>query len=332
MARKTKVDVLVSSKNRSRRRKQKNNKQKSLGLAKTYGVPNSRPNRGFTLNRANEKLVSAVCSQIDPFCVHAIGAKLYDRDASRSVAYQVQYFDTITSSSSGQAAIFVRPRVVGFYATASGFSGSTVSTWGAAQNIPDETNLASLFDYYRVVNLGVRVFGTTAATASQGVVHIFTTNSVGLPDWSTSLYEEVARFPIADCDAHWIAKPFGNEYGTYQLFAASVSSMTSLYIMVSGAEAATSVLGVEVTMNLELLASEGETMSRLATDPAPHNPIIESIGSNVLRTISSTANSTTAAVGQMIRTRVVKALASGVAGYLGGPSTAMVSKAIMDVD
>jgi len=299
----------MTTKGNQNKRSVRTSRQLGSDINAAYGRPNTMSNE----TGVSSTLVEAVCSQIDPFCGHAVGAKLFDRDGSRTIPNQVRYTLPITTDSSGRAAVQFKTQLTEFLRSAATFVGSTgeVATWGTPLDIPDYANYGSYFSSFRVVNAGVRVVCSASLTASQGIVTLITTpGSIDDPDYSLSNYAEVDRFALAELDAHWIAKPLSSTQSSFISTAATYGdSHNVLTVMVQGAAATTSVLFIEVIMNIELTPALGNSiMSRLATPAAPHNTWVEQAGANALRFMGSTMEGAAHQVSNRVKQLATNAL------------------------
>lgn len=303
--------------------KQSKRKQPSTALVtRTYGRP-SRSQRTGAVPRA---LKQAVCSQVDPFCPHAQGAKRYGSDASYTIPMAIRKFVSIGTNASGDACLHFSTKLDNMYATAGTVVSGVPGTW-YYNDAPDYANFSSYFSAFRVVNSGIRVFSQVSATASQGVVHAIVqktdlTLAQGV-DLTSSFHEEVERYPLAGVDLHIIAKPDGEAANTWHPINELTTAYNDIYIGFTGCAASTTVAAAEIVMHVEFQPITNSTWGQLSSPPAPAHPLIQAAASNVQRGMKSISNGATAAFGRTIESmaeRALRSLAPAAAGFMFGPA------------
>jgi hypothetical protein len=279
------------------KKKSKNNssivRHNGKGKGQTnYKAPLGRPSTKAKNPGQKKKVCDAICSQIDPFCASGCQAKVYDNNGTHTLPYQVKLFLSLTTLATGDAALSIRPGMGAMYAAATSISGG-VPTFPAASTSPNYASIAASFTEYRVVSFGVRVFGSCSLNASQGVVMLGTQNTAGASNIGSSNFSDVLRLPLNDCEATWVGRLEGAENEFFPI--ANNADFTNLIIGVTGAAASTAVLGVEVTMNVELVASIDQFISRMVSSPSPSVPQIMAAAQQVARKVKPAQAGTVAA-------------------------------------
>jgi len=301
----TRIIMTQSKKNKTSSKRKASARGPALAIT-PYGRPNQ-PRKG----KVSNDTITAVCSNTDPFCVHSVGAKRFDADNARTVAWQARSYTTVTTNANGAACLEVNANIASTYRAAATRSGTPPqwNVWDAYASVDGYTDLDTNFAKYRVVSMGVRVFAITSPLASQGVVMGIASDRVSNIDAASSSYIEYVRIPLYGTDLHWVAKN-QNENDNYKATDAALDNAhTHFFVCVDGGPASTAVLGVEITLNLELQAETLNAISnRLATAAYPHNTQIEMAVSNVYASTKSLANTTTEKFSAYLRNAALKQL------------------------
>jgi hypothetical protein len=200
-------------------------------------------------------------------------------------------FHSFSSLSLGHGAIFIPGHPNFAYRTAATFTGTSVNTWNTTVKIPDYTTLATLYDEFRIVSYGVRLFCQANPTESKGTLLLATLNELPVsPDIEGSLYAEYDRVAISECDANWIGRRVGSQSAQWNSFADTTNfDMTTLFVGITGCTASTAVLGVEIVINYELSPIQGTAATHVATPSPPSNPAVAHVVQNVTTSQPSTA-------------------------------------------
>ncbi len=225
-------------------------------------------------------LVTAVCSQTDPFCSHARGAKLYDRSSTPSIGYQFQQLITMTTNASGLAVTEITAG--GFnmgVRSAATFTGSAVATWGSYVVPTAASWLTSNAYSARVVSFGVRAFNIVSPMNASGLVTVATAASTqSAYDTSSPDYQELERYTLNAHESTWVGKPVVADFSNYTVVASVSTTVptqwTRCYLTVEGGPASTAALSLEIVWNVEITLLQG-TQVNLATPAAPHVSAIE---------------------------------------------------------
>lgn len=246
-------------------------------------------------NPHRTSVVEAVCSQTNPFCMEAKGAKMFDRSMTPSVPYQIVSTGVLaTVGVTGQCALQVTC-ADGYqgYRTAATFAGSAVATWNARVVPSGAAWLTSNVQRYRVVSFGVRYFSVVSPMNASGLVTVATAGESGsAPDFDSADWVEVNRFPLASVEGQWIGKPRDDDFAMYNNYTSSstiTNYYTTLNLGVAGGPVggATTVLGFEIIWNLECVLSSGNASVHLSTPAAPHNVTVEQASAGVLSNVPS---------------------------------------------
>ena len=300
---------------RSNRRRRANNANNGRNVvSSTYQVPNNGSTKQFTKGAIPRGVVEKVCSQIDPFCGHANGAKLFDSNATKTIPWQIRSFQTITTDANGSAAVMLQPCLSSFYRTAQTITGSDVTAWNAYSTVEDYTNMLTYFQEYRIVNCGARVISQASATSSQGIIHMITLPEVS-PDinWSSNHFPEIDRYTLAGADLHWISKPHAQN-DVFQAIVTTGMPNNALCVAVSGAAAATSVAAIEIVMNVEFTPDTESSFSRVASNAAPCSVAIQQAASNAVHVIPSSHRMPESQFSNMLKREASRALHNSFGG------------------
>jgi len=276
-----------------RNNKKKKNTRKSRPQTATYGQPTrvSQPRVPRAPRRDKDALCKAVCGRADPFCEHAIGAKMYDTSSKPTIPYQVKMFHTITSDANGHYAILIPGNPNQAYRVGVVSAGSIVTSWGTNVTIPDYSNMVNLYEQFRIVSFGVRFFCSANTNESKGTTGSITVEEVPTSmDLASDQFVEIIRTPLAGADYTWVSKPTGPQSHSWTDFDVTVDKHnTSLVLSGTGVTASTAIGAMEITVNYELTPIQGTSIVRLATPAAPANPVVETVAANATRSQPSTS-------------------------------------------
>jgi len=263
---------------------------------------------------ANQKLCRTICSQIDPFCTSACGAKIMDNNRTSTVSFQSKSFVTLSSLASNNAAIMISPAIHNSYRLANSIVGDNVVATDPWVTIPEEPSLSVSFSEYRCVSFGVRVFGSAALATSQGTVTIATMPSTGSTGWniSSSMYTDLLRVPLNDCEVTWVSSPTAVDAQEFVSNAAGfIPHMSVCSIMLDGVAASTPCVGIEITYNYELRPTVGNFAAHLASGPSPSAPDLVAAAATVASKRKAAQVGTVAA-----RSKTFMDLANEAVGWL----------------
>lgn len=233
------------------------------------------------------KLGSMVCSNSNPFCQEANGAKLYDDNSSRSLTYQDRFLVTVTTDANGAAfiALGTGARTGSNVATV---TAGLVSAWAGWTAGGFYNTLSSAAGSYRAVSSGFRFRTTQAWTSATGTLIVTEhvddpTTTTGYAGYNARLGPSAELFPLRDADVYFVAKPQGMAATSYQDIAStSPLPFTIATIAITGASASTQVATIEVIVNYEWLPLIATAYATLSTPAAPSNPTVMQSRSLVL--------------------------------------------------
>lgn len=257
-----------------------------------------------------------VCSQLDPFCPHATGAKILDEDSTRSFTYRSVGAITPTADANGNWSATFSPDLATFM-TVNTVDANGKVTAVTPQANPDLTELMAVGSRYRVVSWGIRLTDISAAVVSAGTIQMRTSNSppvVGSDLNSSAVGRQ--WFPGKGAKISFISKRTGSAYRTYQPLSTTdtdyelPTDLVTVYLsgvaadsdgqaftgkwdepdgtgqngliegkMVGSSSGAT--LMVEYIYNVEILPSEGSVMAQTATTAGPANSRVSNATANV---------------------------------------------------
>ncbi len=229
----------------------------------------SRRNRRQTRGHDLHPIVHGL---LDPFSTFARGSKPLDNNSQRSIAIQAKLRNSLTTDANGMAAIKISPSLADALEKHTTIAGQTVTWSGVKTDFPEAATFAAFTG--RVVSAAVRVFATTAMTASQGTIIFFSDENVDTTvtfDASSFLHGDVTSAPLAGADFKYIFKPQGDR-STDVPGDAALHDMNDLVVYIANAAASTSVIAIEMVLNLELYPVSNSIHSRMATNAAPSVP------------------------------------------------------------
>jgi hypothetical protein len=131
-----------------------------------------------------------------------------------------------------------------------------VNSWTSFETVPEYTNIYGMFHQYRIVSYGLRVFCSASMSESQGTVVLALQRVPSDFTLYSTQYPEFKVFGLNGLDATMIAKSVGPESDNWTDIGANAERFF-MYVGVDGAAAEANVLGVEVTMHIELLPRIG---------------------------------------------------------------------------
>jgi len=278
----------------------------------------------------------ASCSILDPFCIHAKGAKRPDGLGSQSIAYQIREtisIDTILTTGRARVNFVPGNGVYGYgVSTYASPSFTTPATWTAfASSAFVSANAGEV----RLVSFGVRLVSILSATAASGYVIIgTTTNSVvgNVQSQGRTNYVENSIRPLTSgFETAWISKPTGSTVHSFKPISLVVNNMadfdwTGLSVEIVGGPtaSATPCLIAEVYMNVECVLNEnpGGTggYAQLSPPAKPANPVATTVQAIVHSGMPSIFEGPIERAGKAIEAKagtIVSDVLSGAMAFLG---------------
>lgn len=310
------------------------------GPVTTYArEENPRPIATAPSSKLSKALVPAVCGLVDPFCVHARGAKFPDESNTRTLAWSFHSRYTLTSDGAGSSGTLFLPGFT-FVPFVDSFSVTTAGILNSNIQVVNAQAIAGVTSY-RIVSAGFRLRRVGAPLNASGGVHIrmlgdlLGTNIATVDGLS---YSRAEALDIAYQDANTVSVIIPHSAQPAQLFYQPISAaltgvsawtapgFTPVSIVILGAQAAVMVAEIEYFVHYELLFDDSSAMTMLATPPATPNPIVQAAAKSLTSAAKSIFTEGVEAVGGFIERKAKTAIASLIA------STVMKRPMIVDVD
>jgi len=264
-----------------------------------------------------------VCGQTDPFCPHALGARIPDGNAGRSIAYQVRGSFLIgTAAGCGGALILpVFPYCYQF-----GTSATTTLTWSSTYSaFAAATAFSASVGQWRLVSFGAKIGSVLSATNNGGFLTIGSISQVNstvvVPDMET---DDSKMIPLNTfTGATWISKRL-SDYNLYVVpdaatiaFPTTFNNYTGCMIqVVTPGGAQNNAVLVEVVMNLEFTPLMDSVSALLAAKGPVRNDSVLTGVSHLQSNIPATFAKGVEDVGTVIES-VVKASPLGMIASIG---------------
>jgi hypothetical protein len=222
-------------------------------------------------------LVRTVCSQIDPFCHHANGARLIRGNTTESFAIQLRQFGGVTTFATGNQYAYIAPVMNSAIGVGATEGSNAAATWSWADFV-DKAALTTLGDEYRIVSAGLKIINTTNSTADQGIVIIGTCHGGYTMNLTSDRgYDSYQRFPLKNLEAQVIFSPIDSDCDQFVTMAAN-PPWNVCHLMVQGAAASTAVLAYELILNLEVMPKLSSLAAAHSARPVVrHPPIVQHV-------------------------------------------------------
>jgi len=277
------------------------------------------------------------CSILDPFCVHAKGARRPDGMGSQSMPYQSRSVVSVTTNTFGAAKLVIAGGN-GIFGTAQATVNAGAWDWPTTYTaLPGSAYISANAKEVRLVSMGVRVMSLTSANASQGFVILGTVNNPPIqtpaitaqPATIVTYAEHSLRPLTSGFETVWISKPTGVGAHDFRVLTSVVGGMTdfewsSLIIEVGQSAVSTPVLMLEIICNVEFTISTDNTASyglaQLIPPSKPANPVALQAQAQVHSRVSSIMDTTVEKAGKFIESKagsVVEDILSGAMAFLG---------------
>lgn len=272
------VEKVVAStqaaKKNKRKRNKKKNKNRGMGMSDTHAA------------------IHDVCAISNPFCSSAAGEKLPDMDTTKSLTFCSRNLITVTTDSSGRAAVACSMNPTNAYSIAATFTGATtsVASWGSWQYNRFYAMANASWGRWRVVSAGSRFVCTAAWTAATGTMTINETN------WfTTSILVDIAgvdlgirgnAHAIRDANYASIMRPMGTNSYDYQDGTSTATTHTSMIYGFNGAPASTTLGYIELVVNYEWVPLLGSTLTMYTTDSPRDNYGVRAARADALQSVS----------------------------------------------
>jgi len=226
-------------------------------------------------------IVEAVCSNYDPFCASAMGAKIHDSNTAPSLSYFSRSLFPVTTNAQGNALIWISANPLTNCNTATINAGGVVTAYTSSPNT-FYSNIAafpSIIQQSRLVSGGARFFTTQAWTSATGVLTIASISA----DYDDGILPNVATgtgsvatksLALRDANAQTILRPRGMEALDYVEDPAADYGYTSAMYTITAATPSTTVAFIEMVDNYEWIPQFNTGYNLLATKAAPHLPVV----------------------------------------------------------
>jgi hypothetical protein len=276
--------------------------------------------------------VQSACSILDPFCVHAKGARRPDGLGTNTLPFQVRQLVGITTGAAGARRYLIVPGCgVYGYSFADPAAGTITmpATWTTLGNGSFISTNAS---EVRIVSFGVRMLSVLPATTSSGYVIVGTVANPTISQVQAEgrvTYPEHSLRPLtAGSEFCWVSKPTGAGAHAFRPVSGLANNMsdfdwTALSIEIAGGPNSTLCFMAEVIVNVELTLKESESathpMAQIIPPTRPTNPVATTVQTVVHSQMPSFIEQPLAAAGKFIEEKagaVVEGLLSKAMAFL----------------
>lgn len=302
---------------------------------------------------ADHALVARVCSQLDPFCVAAKGAKQYDGSSLRSIPVSCRGYLSLQTDANGMAIVAFGMDPFKSWRAATTIAGQVPTAWGGANAYSGMIGTASTTKF-RLVSGGVSVRSITSSMTNQGVI------GIGVLPQSASFvtlgpldvnkvteWPENIRTPVKDPrgltafvkNDNLVAREFTKSPAVAGSDITSHGT-TPLVVYCVGSNPSTAIAHIEYVFNYEVTFDVQDGLYALATPANPDNSLVQSVTNDIRAGAKSVINGTIDTLKQTVhhyaKTVLRQVLVAG-ATYYGGPAGgalagAVTTPMIMDVD
>lgn len=312
--------------------------------AKTQSKPKPQQNlplpRPPPLRRQTASAIPLVCGLTDPFCDHSIGAKYFDSNGAKSLAYPQRTTFAIATDAAGQGSVLILPN----YNNEWNYNPSSIVLPNVGFGLAGTAStLIANTANYRVVSWGMRIHNVATPLNSSGMVYVrgfssqlggsyINVNAVGYN------CDVIANIPLQDChDVAIIGKKANNTSAFYTApsmtcHAGSTPSdwagpgWDAYTITVVGGPVSSTPLVVELIKNFEIVIDDFDATAQLMT-PAPRdNPTVARASEIVTSTAKSVFIEGAAAASSYVKRLATSAIAS----YFGGPAAGRATAMLVD--
>jgi len=266
----------------------------------------------------------AVCGQTDPFCSHALGARIPDGNAGRSLTYQVRGSLILGANAAGIGGVVLKCNYPYQVILATGVS--TTLTWVTTPTaFPGASAFSNSVGYWRCVSFGVRLGSILNATNNGGFMIVNSTATIPAtitpPDME---YDDAKMVPLNNfTGSTWISKRLSN-YALYQAldqnssvgYPYTTDEYTSCIVTIAGCTPSTNALLLEVVTNYEFTPLPDTASAMLAQKEPVRNDSVLTGASHVQSLIPATFAKGVEDVGSVIES-VVKSSPLGMIASIG---------------
>lgn len=282
--------------------------------------------------------VHSVCGLNDPFCEHSRGARIPGSGNIKSLPYTLRKSVVVSSSLStsgvhGGAFLFL-PSYGGL-----GYRHDPVFT---LPNYIFDTLVLSGTTFnpstYRIVSCGIVVRNINAPLTMTGMLRVRTFNplngtTLAVIDGTTPNYAQKLDMPFRDFhDVAIMSKKIdpliadrftitGETYpgGLFNPSNWECPGYNAIMVSFDGVQASTNV-EIEIFYNYELTFGDNDTMSTLAVQSEPSNPIVKAASAKVQSAAKSIFSKGIEEAGKYIVNAAGNALGQAIGTFFGGPA------------
>lgn len=256
------------------KRKNSNRKKKST---KVVVAPRKRAPRIRRKTAIPRSLIEKVCSNYDPFCQVARGAKIFDENTAPSLTFSSRQVLALTTDAAGEALFWFNSAPDLMYMNAT-ISAGLVTSWTSSSST-FSTLVGTAISRWRVVSTGIRYNTTQSWTNASGYINITETNETALASQtgqaanSLRLGPIVHTLPLRDAKLTCIGRSQGMTARTYKEKTDTNSGFSGFLLYANGT-ASTTVGYIEIVTNYEWQADAYTSYQNYATPAAPKVPLI----------------------------------------------------------
>jgi len=244
-----------------------------------------------------------VLATVNPFHTDAAGARIPDDSMFPSVPYNATTRINLTTNANGALAFAVTPafKQSVFVAAPANVSASGVTNWagGSATTITNYSAVNTSFDLARQVAWGVRIVATSALTNTAGTIYAayvpnYYKNSILPVDWPTTPDQIVSLpwsdiYPVMELNTEPVIYPAKRidpgslRYRSIEYPASSPNQIEtsdgwgSFVFIISGSNAATTSITVEVVYRTEMMPQPTATLISTGTSYPSNTPLMDTV-------------------------------------------------------
>lgn len=281
-----------------------------------------------------------VCGLTDPFCEHAVGAKIPDRSNARTLAQTYRGSVTLSTGASGELAYWFYPQYA--FLPYTSFSAGVLPAVTGWVNYAANPGAITGATSYRIVSCGFTLQRLTNQMNSSGVLQLRQWAGENLASYgstdvssfvaSSMLNQAFVNMDTVSCIPARTSHP-AEVFNTVtsdlnSVIGAPLNKIAPVTIYVSGGPANTGVLLLEFVINYEVMFDDITGLGQLATPPPKANPHVVGAASIV----TSEAKSFFSRAATHVTKSLAQAAFAAIGSRLGIPPPVSVGAAAMIVD
>jgi len=318
----------------------------------------ARKGGGMSNMGAAGQIAKQVCALTDPFCPASYGVKYPDSASTRSLAWTMESFATLTTDSGGRGVLlFGTDPNYGQCAALTFTTNMVIATTSVPVAYPGWAQWASTTGVqYRPVSFGVEARSILSAMNNQGSIGIAvvpaSTAQISTPglDLDGNYYSKNVRTSSSSTSPITaIAHDDGETARLYRYSTApgangiTVGGWDCLAVYMVGGPASTPSMQVRVIIHYELTFASGSAFNQVATPSAVENNAVQTGSNFVKRTIDQVIVGGSKEVERRVHSAanlfgkyMISRAAGALGTYFGGPGVGMIAAGgagmLMDVD